>query len=287
MCGGVHDVDRILLCDGCDREFHLYCLNPPLEQVPEGDWYCPDCVAAAVPSLNGAHIAAPPAAAAQPDTPAAASTGTGAGTDTAAGAGPAAGAGSAASAGAAEELLQADPALVAFSERPLAPRAWGDALVGRRVFVLTTCVVGPPVLWRAGRVLYYNRLNGTFQVAFDAVLGASEQEARVAGVPVRAVEWLPLRGRRMDVCGEVVWARVKGHPWHPGQVIVPQGPLDDVTAAEVARGMFAVRFFSDDSKVLLKRAAAEPFWQRLQKRMTARAGKVRAVRALFAAAVLC
>ena len=33
----------MLLCDGCDHGYHTYCLKPPLQQVPEGDWFCRDC----------------------------------------------------------------------------------------------------------------------------------------------------------------------------------------------------------------------------------------------------
>ncbi|CAK4066698.1 unnamed protein product [Aphanomyces euteiches] len=37
--------DKILLCDNnCGREYHMYCLKPPLEVVPEEDWFCPECV---------------------------------------------------------------------------------------------------------------------------------------------------------------------------------------------------------------------------------------------------
>lgn len=35
--------DEMLLCDGCDRGFHMSCLTPPLKNVPVGDWYCKDC----------------------------------------------------------------------------------------------------------------------------------------------------------------------------------------------------------------------------------------------------
>ncbi|XP_049805167.1 serine/arginine repetitive matrix protein 2-like [Schistocerca nitens] len=35
--------DRMLLCDYCDSGFHLECLNPPLEAVPDGDWFCSRC----------------------------------------------------------------------------------------------------------------------------------------------------------------------------------------------------------------------------------------------------
>lgn len=27
----------------CDNPYHLACLDPPLEAVPEGEWFCPDC----------------------------------------------------------------------------------------------------------------------------------------------------------------------------------------------------------------------------------------------------
>ena len=33
----------MLLCDGCDRGHHMYCLKPKLKAVPKGDWFCNDC----------------------------------------------------------------------------------------------------------------------------------------------------------------------------------------------------------------------------------------------------
>lgn len=27
----------------CDKGFHLFCLSPPLDDVPTGDWVCPLC----------------------------------------------------------------------------------------------------------------------------------------------------------------------------------------------------------------------------------------------------
>ena len=46
ICGGLQDEHLVLLCDRpmCNREYHMTCLSPPLEQVPEGDWFCPYCV---------------------------------------------------------------------------------------------------------------------------------------------------------------------------------------------------------------------------------------------------
>lgn len=35
----------MLLCDGCDDAYHTYCLIPPMQEIPKGDWRCPKCVA--------------------------------------------------------------------------------------------------------------------------------------------------------------------------------------------------------------------------------------------------
>ncbi|KAI8500398.1 choline dehydrogenase 5 [Branchiostoma belcheri] len=35
---------EIILCDTCPRAYHLVCLDPELEQAPEGKWSCPHCV---------------------------------------------------------------------------------------------------------------------------------------------------------------------------------------------------------------------------------------------------
>eukprot|EP01012_Entosiphon_sulcatum_P051682 TRINITY_DN70991_c0_g1_i1.p1 TRINITY_DN70991_c0_g1~~TRINITY_DN70991_c0_g1_i1.p1 ORF type:complete len:329 (+),score=49.27 TRINITY_DN70991_c0_g1_i1:664-1650(+) len=44
VCGGSDFPEHILLCDMCDAEYHLHCLNPPLSAVPEGEWLCPECL---------------------------------------------------------------------------------------------------------------------------------------------------------------------------------------------------------------------------------------------------
>ncbi|TFK37496.1 regulator of chromosome condensation 1/beta-lactamase-inhibitor protein II [Crucibulum laeve] len=33
-----------LECDKCDSQYHLACLDPPLDAVPDGEWFCPDCL---------------------------------------------------------------------------------------------------------------------------------------------------------------------------------------------------------------------------------------------------
>uniref|UniRef100_A0A4W5KDI6 [histone H3]-trimethyl-L-lysine(4) demethylase n=1 Tax=Hucho hucho TaxID=62062 RepID=A0A4W5KDI6_9TELE len=45
VCGSGSDEDRLLLCDGCDDSYHTFCLIPPLNDVPKGDWRCPKCLA--------------------------------------------------------------------------------------------------------------------------------------------------------------------------------------------------------------------------------------------------
>jgi chromodomain-helicase-DNA-binding protein 4 len=34
---------EIILCDTCPRAYHLVCLDPELEEAPEGKWSCPHC----------------------------------------------------------------------------------------------------------------------------------------------------------------------------------------------------------------------------------------------------
>uniref|UniRef100_A0A8D3C8V6 Bromodomain adjacent to zinc finger domain, 2A n=1 Tax=Scophthalmus maximus TaxID=52904 RepID=A0A8D3C8V6_SCOMX len=45
ICRKGDNDESLLLCDGCDRGCHMYCLRPKITQVPEGDWFCPTCVA--------------------------------------------------------------------------------------------------------------------------------------------------------------------------------------------------------------------------------------------------
>lgn len=45
VCRIDRDDGSVLLCDKCDAEYHIYCLDPPLAIIPEGNWYCPSCAA--------------------------------------------------------------------------------------------------------------------------------------------------------------------------------------------------------------------------------------------------
>uniref|UniRef100_G3VIS4 Bromodomain adjacent to zinc finger domain protein 1A n=1 Tax=Sarcophilus harrisii TaxID=9305 RepID=G3VIS4_SARHA len=43
MCRKKGDAESMVLCDGCDRGHHTYCVRPKLKTIPEGDWFCPEC----------------------------------------------------------------------------------------------------------------------------------------------------------------------------------------------------------------------------------------------------
>ena len=45
-CKGGHYEDKIILCDRCDKGWHMFCLSPAMEKVPDGEWVCPSCIAA-------------------------------------------------------------------------------------------------------------------------------------------------------------------------------------------------------------------------------------------------
>ncbi|KAM9190935.1 bromodomain adjacent to zinc finger domain protein 1A isoform 1-T1 [Mergus octosetaceus] len=43
VCRKKGDAESMVLCDGCDRGYHTYCIRPKLKVIPEGDWFCPEC----------------------------------------------------------------------------------------------------------------------------------------------------------------------------------------------------------------------------------------------------
>lgn len=52
-CGGQHSTQRqpVVLCDGCERGWHIGCAQPNLPAVPTGAWFCQECAAA--PAAHG------------------------------------------------------------------------------------------------------------------------------------------------------------------------------------------------------------------------------------------
>jgi hypothetical protein len=43
VCGTDENEGELLLCDYCNAGYHTYCLRPPIDQVPEDGWLCPNC----------------------------------------------------------------------------------------------------------------------------------------------------------------------------------------------------------------------------------------------------
>ncbi|XP_063696784.1 PHD and RING finger domain-containing protein 1 [Culicoides brevitarsis] len=44
ICHLANNEHSMLLCDGCDRGYHMDCLTPRLSEIPAGSWYCRLCV---------------------------------------------------------------------------------------------------------------------------------------------------------------------------------------------------------------------------------------------------
>jgi len=44
-CRVCQKVGDLLCCETCPAVYHLHCLDPPLEDVPNEDWQCPICTA--------------------------------------------------------------------------------------------------------------------------------------------------------------------------------------------------------------------------------------------------
>ncbi|XP_043542852.1 chromodomain-helicase-DNA-binding protein 3 isoform X2 [Chiloscyllium plagiosum] len=49
-CRVCKDGGELLCCDACPSSYHIHCLNPPLPEIPNGEWLCPRCTC---PPLKG------------------------------------------------------------------------------------------------------------------------------------------------------------------------------------------------------------------------------------------
>ncbi|XP_055966080.1 bromodomain adjacent to zinc finger domain protein 2B isoform X8 [Sorex fumeus] len=47
ICRKGDNEELLLLCDGCDKGCHTYCHRPKITTIPDGDWFCPTCIAKA------------------------------------------------------------------------------------------------------------------------------------------------------------------------------------------------------------------------------------------------
>ncbi|KAH7487836.1 Histone-lysine N-methyltransferase SETD1B-A [Phytophthora ramorum] len=58
------ELTTVIICDGCEREFDMASIYPPLKRIPEGDWFCNNCVSeaneSAASSASGVHSVAAP-----------------------------------------------------------------------------------------------------------------------------------------------------------------------------------------------------------------------------------
>uniref|UniRef100_A0A3B5A1W5 Tyrosine-protein kinase BAZ1B n=1 Tax=Stegastes partitus TaxID=144197 RepID=A0A3B5A1W5_9TELE len=43
VCRRKGDDEKLILCDECNKAFHLFCLRPALYRIPDGEWRCPAC----------------------------------------------------------------------------------------------------------------------------------------------------------------------------------------------------------------------------------------------------
>ncbi|XP_065654102.1 tyrosine-protein kinase BAZ1B isoform X2 [Hydra vulgaris] len=41
---GRYHKDHLIICDACSLAYHLTCIKPPIKEVPESTWKCPECI---------------------------------------------------------------------------------------------------------------------------------------------------------------------------------------------------------------------------------------------------
>lgn len=52
ICNKEENDDQILLCDKCDEPSHMYCADPALKEIPDGEWFCLKCVSSSVANVS-------------------------------------------------------------------------------------------------------------------------------------------------------------------------------------------------------------------------------------------
>ena len=78
LSGDVTEGNNIVLCDGAHSDAwgcHQLCCNPPLHEIPDGEWLCPDCIDSA--STTSSRVRDPSYAPSHTTTDSSSSTGTG------------------------------------------------------------------------------------------------------------------------------------------------------------------------------------------------------------------
>ena len=43
ICTITDSADKTLMCDACNKDYHMFCLSPKLKKIPSEDWFCPEC----------------------------------------------------------------------------------------------------------------------------------------------------------------------------------------------------------------------------------------------------
>ena len=52
-CRTIDTPEMMVLCDGCSRVYHMWCLVPRLSELPDGAWMCRKCMLRIVPPSSG------------------------------------------------------------------------------------------------------------------------------------------------------------------------------------------------------------------------------------------
>jgi hypothetical protein len=132
-CGSDGNASLLLCCEACPLVYHTFCLDPPLDSVPPGHWFCPVCERAEdlVDEASGLDriLAVRKAAAAAPDAAAAA----------------------AGAAGAADEQDAANEFFVKWKESSYLHCAWVSNEVMQRAATIKHVGMANPVMMRLRR----------------------------------------------------------------------------------------------------------------------------------------